>query len=57
MAAFAGCAANNLAPKYVFESWLSTTRTIALLVYLVIALSQLRLRSQLLSSPKLRVRM
>jgi GABA permease len=56
-AAFAGCAANYLAPKYVFETLLSTTGTMALLVYLVIAVSQLRLRRTLLASKALKVRM
>jgi GABA permease len=56
-AAFAGCAANYLAPKYVFETLLSTTGTMALLVYLVIAVSQLRMRRMLVASNRLRVRM
>lgn len=56
-AAFAGCAANYLAPKYVFETLLSTTGTMALLVYLVIAVSQLRLRRTLVASKALKVRM
>jgi AAT family amino acid transporter/GABA permease len=55
--AFAGCAANYLAPKSVFEALLSTTGAIALLVYLVIAVSQLRLRPALRASGGLRVRM
>ncbi|WP_322046595.1 amino acid permease [Paraburkholderia sp. J67] len=56
-AAFAGCAANYLAPKYVFEALLSTTGTMALLVYLVITVSQLRMRQTLVASNKLKVRM
>jgi AAT family amino acid transporter/GABA permease len=57
LAAFAGVAANYLAPSYVFETLLSTTGSIALLVYLVIAVSQLRLRARLHAQEKLKVRM
>ncbi|BCZ80166.1 putative GABA permease [Paraburkholderia terrae] len=56
-AAFAGVAANYLAPKYVFEALLSTTGSMALLVYLVVAVSQIRLRAQLERDGKLKVRM
>ncbi len=55
--AFAGCAANYLAPAYVFETLLSTTGAIALMVYLVIAISQLRLRARLEREQRLKVRM
>jgi AAT family amino acid transporter/GABA permease len=55
--AFAGCAANYLAPKSVFEALLSTTGAIALLVYLTIALSQLRLRPVLERTVGLKIRM
>jgi len=55
--AFGGCAANYLAPKSVFEALLSTTGAIALLVYLVIAVSQLRLHSTLRQTHKLKIRM
>jgi AAT family amino acid transporter/GABA permease len=55
--AFAGCAANYIAPKYVFDTLLSTTGAIALLVYFIIALSQLRLRSRLVREGSLKVRM
>ena len=54
--AFAGVAANYLAPKYVFDALLSTTGMIALLVYLVIAICQVRLRRHLTVS-QLRVKM
>ncbi|KAF1028732.1 MAG: putative GABA permease [Burkholderia plantarii] len=55
--AFAGCAANYFAPKYVFDTLLSTTGAIALRVYFIIALSQIRLRAQLLRRGALKVRM
>lgn len=57
LAAFGGVAANYLAPSYVFEALLSTTGSIALLVYMVIAVSQLRLRARLHAQQKLKVRM
>jgi GABA permease len=57
LVAFAACGANYLAPKYVFDALLSTTGAIALLVYLVIAVSQLRLRKRLVSAGALKVRM
>ncbi|MBN3751764.1 amino acid permease [Paraburkholderia sp. Tr-20389] len=57
LAAFAGVAANYLAPSFVFEALLSTTGSIALLVYLVIAVSQLRLRTRLHTQATLKVRM
>ncbi|OLL31654.1 GABA permease, partial [Burkholderia sp. SRS-W-2-2016] len=57
LVAFAGCAANYLAPKYVFDTLLSTTGAIALLVYFIIALSQVLLRSQLVRQGSLKVRM
>ncbi|SAL83141.1 amino acid permease-associated region [Caballeronia arvi] len=57
MAAFAGCAANYLAPAYVFQALLSTTGSMALLVYLVIASTQLRLRPRLEAAGELKVRM
>ncbi len=57
LAAFAGVAANYLAPSYVFEALLSTTGSIALLVYMVIAVSQLRMRARFLAQEKLKVRM
>ncbi|MCB4350265.1 amino acid permease (plasmid) [Burkholderia vietnamiensis] len=57
LVAFVGCAANYLAPKSVFDALLSTTGAIALLVYLVIALSQLRMRRRILLTSKLKVRM
>lgn len=41
------CAVNYMSPGQVFGFLLSTTGSIALLVYLVIAFSQLRLRTQL----------
>lgn len=40
LVAFLACGANYLAPKYVFDALLSTTGAIALLVYLVIAVSK-----------------
>jgi GABA permease len=55
--AFAGCAANYSAPKSVFEALLSTTGAIALLVYLTIALSQLRLHAVLEQTVALKIRM
>lgn len=54
--AFAGVAANYLAPKYVFDALLSTTGMIALLVYFVIAVCQVRLRRHL-TAAQLRVKM
>ena len=57
LVAFAGCAANDIAPKYVFDTLLATTGAIALLVYFFIALSQLRLRAQLAREGSLKVRM
>ncbi|WP_322048445.1 amino acid permease [Paraburkholderia sp. J67] len=57
LVAFLACGANYLAPKYVFDALLSTTGAIALLVYLVIAVSQLRLRKRLLAAGPLKVRM
>lgn len=57
LAAFVGVGANYLAPSYVFEALLSTTGSMALLVYLIIAISQLRMRSQLEKKGKLTVRM
>ena len=44
---FVGCLANYIFPGEVFGFLLSTTGAIALLVYLVIAISQLRMRRQL----------
>jgi GABA permease len=44
LAGFAGCFLNYLAPGQVFSFLLSTTGAIALLVYLVIAVSQLCMR-------------
>jgi GABA permease len=55
--AFLGCAANYLAPSGVFDALLSTTGAIALLVYLVIALSQLRMRRRVAVKSQLKVRM
>jgi AAT family amino acid transporter/GABA permease len=57
LVAFAGCAANYIAPKYVFDTLLSTTGAIALLVYFIIALSQLLLRARLVREGTLKVRM
>lgn len=57
LVAFVACGANYLAPKYVFDALLSTTGAIALLVYLVIAVSQLRLHKRLVSTGQLKVRM
>lgn len=57
LVAFAACGANYLAPKYVFDALLSTTGAIALLVYLVIAVSQLRLHKRLVAAGPLKVRM
>jgi len=56
MVAFAGVAANYLAPKYVFDALLSTTGMIGLLLYLVIAVCQVRMRSKL-TPAQLRVKM
>lgn len=47
LAGFVGCLINYLLPGKVFGFLLSTTGAIALLVYLVIAVSQLRMRKQL----------
>lgn len=47
LAGFAGCIANYAFPNQVFDFLLSTTGAIALIVYLVIAVSQLRMRTQL----------
>ncbi|XOD70332.1 MAG: amino acid permease [Sodalis sp. (in: enterobacteria)] len=44
LAGFLGCLANYLFPGKVFSFLLSTTGAVALLVYLVIAVSQLRMR-------------
>ncbi|WP_062611019.1 amino acid permease [Caballeronia calidae] len=55
--AFVVVAANYLAPKYVFDTLLSSTGAIALVVYLAIAISQLRLRTRLIRSSKLKVKM
>ncbi|NTY37109.1 amino acid permease [Burkholderia diffusa] len=57
LVAFVVVAANYLAPKYVFDTLLSTTGAIALVVYLVIALSQLKLRARLVAESKLKVKM
>jgi GABA permease len=57
LAAFAGCAANYMAPAYVFQALLATTGSMALLVYLVIASTQLKLRPRLEASGGLKVRM
>ena len=46
LAGFIGCFVNYLAPGKVFSFLISTTGAIALLVYLVIAISQLRMRRQ-----------
>ena len=46
VAGFLGCLANYMFPGEVFSFLLSTTGAIALLVYLVIAISQLRMRKQ-----------
>ena len=46
LAGFAGCAVNYVFPGKVFGFLLSTTGSIALLVYLVIAVSQLRMRAR-----------
>ena len=46
LAGFAGCLVNYVFPGKVFSFLLSTTGAIALLVYLVIAISQLRMRAQ-----------
>lgn len=47
VAGFVGCFANYAFPGEVFGFLLSTTGAIALLVYLVIAISQLKMRKQL----------
>lgn len=57
LVAFVVVAANYLAPKYVFDTLLSSTGAIALVVYLVIAVSQLRLRARLAGASMLKVRM
>ncbi|MEX3996492.1 hypothetical protein AB4Y35_37820 [Paraburkholderia sp. EG286A] len=57
LVAFKVVAANYLAPKYVFDTLLSSTGAIALVVYLVIAISQLKLRSRLATTSKLKVKM
>ncbi|WP_175778812.1 amino acid permease [Burkholderia anthina] len=57
LVAFVVVAANYLAPKYVFDTLLSSTGAIALVVYLVIAISQLKLRARLASTSTLKVRM
>lgn len=49
---FICCVANYLLPGKVFGFLLSTTGAIALLVYLAIAVSQLRLRNQLIKENK-----
>ncbi|HEN8707498.1 amino acid permease [Pseudomonas putida] len=46
LAGFAGCVVNYWFPGQVFSFLLSTTGSIALLVYLVIAISQLRMRAR-----------
>ncbi|MEE1924149.1 amino acid permease [Pseudomonas sp. 148P] len=46
LAGFAGCVVNYVFPGKVFSFLLSTTGSIALLVYLVIAVSQLRMRAR-----------
>ncbi len=46
LAGFAGCLLNYLFPGKVFVFLLSTTGALALLVYLVIAISQLRMRAR-----------
>ncbi|MFJ4065952.1 amino acid permease [Pseudomonas sp. NPDC089996] len=46
VAGFAGCLVNYVFPGKVFDFLLSTTGAIALIVYLVIAISQLRLRAR-----------
>ncbi len=46
LAGFAGCLVNYVFPGKVFSFLLSTTGAIALLVYLVIAISQLRMRAR-----------
>ncbi|MFJ4353915.1 amino acid permease [Pseudomonas sp. NPDC089428] len=46
LAGFAGCLLNYLFPGKVFSFLLSTTGAMALLVYLVIAVSQLRMRAR-----------
>jgi Gamma-aminobutyrate permease and related permeases len=46
LAGFAGCLVNYAFPGKVFDFLLSTTGAIALIVYLVIAISQLRLRAR-----------
>ncbi|WEK28927.1 MAG: amino acid permease [Candidatus Pseudomonas phytovorans] len=46
LAGFAGCLVNYVFPGKVFSFLLSTTGSIALLVYLVIAVSQLRMRAR-----------
>ncbi|MCY4124057.1 MAG: GABA permease, partial [Pseudomonas sp.] len=46
LAGFAGCLVNYVFPGKVFGFLLSTTGAIALLVYLVIAVSQLRMRAR-----------
>ncbi|MBO9550359.1 amino acid permease [Pseudomonas sp.] len=46
LAGFAGCLVNYVFPGKVFDFLLSTTGAIALIVYLVIAISQLRLRAR-----------
>ncbi|MDZ3991193.1 amino acid permease [Pseudomonas sp. Teo4] len=46
LAGFAGCLVNYVFPGKVFGFLLSTTGAIALLVYLVIAISQLRMRAR-----------
>jgi AAT family amino acid transporter/GABA permease len=55
--AFLACASNYLAPKYVFDALLATTGAIALLVYLVITVSQLRLHRTLAAEGHLKVKM
>ncbi|HDS1734432.1 amino acid permease [Pseudomonas sp. BP8] len=46
LAGFAGCLLNYLFPGKVFSFLLSTTGALALLVYLVISISQLRMRAR-----------
>jgi len=46
LAGFGGCLVNYIFPGKVFSFLLSTTGAIALIVYLVIAISQLRLRAR-----------
>ncbi|MEX3942853.1 hypothetical protein AB4Y44_25450 [Paraburkholderia sp. BR10937] len=55
--AFLACASNYLAPNYVFDALLAGTGAIALLVYPVVTVSQLRLHRTLAAEGRLKLKM